>query len=432
MHGVGLSGRAFIPLLSSFACAVPGIMATRTIENPRDRLTTILISPLMSCSARLPVYFIMITTFIPERDYLGGYLTLRGLTLFGMYAVGILTAVPVAWLLKKTLLRGETPPFLIELPSYKFPDWRTILLRVYDRGKAFTVRAGTIILAVSIVVWALAYFPRPPEPLVQHYAQARVDLKRGVLKDLKSQCAARHLPQMSFEKLQKPAKDSVLGLVLSQALEYESKRDSEIDEAHVERGSAAEKKIQAKFDGLKADLKKMFPNYYESAEELLALRHSYNDRLEALENEEVGAYRRQSLFGRMGHSVEPAFKPLGWDWRISMAAIASFPAREVIVSTLGTIFNQGTEADAESAGMRDALRSATWDNQPARKLFNIPVALSIMVFFALCSQCAATLATIKRETNTWRWPIFSFTYMTVLAYFGALVTYQLTMALHWG
>ena len=324
---VGLSGKSFIPMLSSFACAVPGIMATRTIENPRDRLTTILISPLMSCSARLPVYFIMITTFIPNTEYAGGWLTLRGLTLFAMYAVGILAAIPVAWLLKKTLLKGETPPFLIELPSYKVPDWRTVLLRVYDRGKAFTVRAGTIILAVSIVVWALAYYPRPSAEMTAMYAAKRA--------------AAQTKPE-----------------------------------------------------------------------------------IEALDNEELGAGGRQSYFGRMGHFVEPAFKPLGWDWRISMAAIASFPAREVIVATLGTIFNQGTDASEDSESLHDALKDARWDNDPKRKLFDIPVALSIMVFFALCSQCAATLATIKRETNTWRWPLFSFTYMTALAYIGAMITYQ--------
>jgi ferrous iron transport protein B len=336
---VGLSGKSFIPMLSSFACAVPGIMSTRTIENPRDRLTTILVSPLMSCSARLPVYMILITTFIPKTPYLGGWLTLHGITLFGMYCVGLFVAVPVAWLLKKTLLKGETPPFLIELPSYKFPAWRTVLLRVFDRGKAFMVRAGTIILSVSIVVWALSYFPHP-DGIHAGYERTRATL----------------------------------------------------------------------------DEKKDDPGTKE--------------KLEVLEKEEAGEYLRQSFFGRMGHSVEGVFKPLGWDWRISMGAIASFPAREVIVSTMRTIFNLGKEGE-DSAELGKALQDATWDNS-AKPLFNIPVALSIMVFFALCSQCAATLATIRRETNTWRWPLFSFTYMTVLAYIGAWVTYQGTMALGWG
>ena len=337
----GLSGKSFIPMLSSFACAVPGVMSTRTIENWRDRLTTILVAPLMSCSARLPVYYIMIAAFIPERNVAGGWLSLQGLTLFGMYGVGILVAVPIAWLLKKTLLKGETPPFLIELPSYKMPDWRTVLLRVYDRGKAFVLRAGTIILAVSVVVWALSYFPHDPE------IGKSFDLQRDA--------------------------------------------------------------VNASADN--DEIKK--------------------SKLDDIDKAESGEYLRQSYFGAIGRTVEPVFKPLGWDWRISMAAIASFPAREVIVATLGTIFNLGNNEDEESQSLREALQRATWDESP-RKLFNIPVALSIMVFFALCSQCAATLATIKRETNGWKWPLFSFTYMTALAYFGAMLAYNVGMWLGWG
>jgi ferrous iron transport protein B len=338
----GLSGKSFIPMLSSFACAVPGIMATRTIENMRDRLTTILIAPLMSCSARLPVYSIMIAAFIPEKEYLGGWISLRGLTLFAMYGVGIVVAVPVAWILKKTLLKGETPPFLIELPSYKTPDWRTVFLRVFDRGKAFVYRAGTIILAVSVVVWALSYFP------------------------------------------------------------HEAKIGDKFD---------AQREALEKNTALKDDEKKA--------------------KTDEIDQAESGEYLRESYFGRMGHAVEGAFKPLGWDWRISMAAMASFPAREVVVATLGTIFNLGKDQEEDSDTLRGALREATWDNSD-RKLFNVPVALSLMVFFALCSQCAATLATIKRETNSWRWPIFSFVYMTTLAYFGAMLVYQATMAMGWG
>lgn len=337
----GLSGKSFIPMLSSFACAVPGVMATRTIENMRDRLTTILIAPLMSCSARLPVYTVMIAAFIPETDYFGGWISLRGLTLFAMYAVGLAVAVPVAWILKKTLLKGETPPFLIELPSYKTPGWRTVMLRVYDSGKAFVRRAGTIILAVSVVVWALSYFPH----------------------------------------------SSDVG----------AKFDKEREAVNGSSATAEEKEKQ----------------------------------LGEIEMAESGEYLRQSYFGRMGHAVEGVFTPLGWDWRISMAAMASFPAREVVVATLGTIFNLGKDQDDESETLLAALKEATWENSD-RKLFNVPVALSLMVFFALCSQCAATLATIKRETNTWRWPLFSFGYMTALAYFGAMLVYQVTISLGWG
>jgi len=334
---VGLSGKSFIPMLSGFACSVPAVMATRTIENRRDRLTTMLITPLMSCSARLPVYTIMIGAFIPASTYAGGWLSLRGLTLFALYSLGILVAVPVAWLLKSTLLRGETPPFLFELPSYQIPDWKGVALRVFERGKAFVLRAGTIILAVSIVVWALSYFPHPTGIAARH-AAARANLERS-------------------------------GALLDE-----------------ERAA----------------------------------------QLTALEKAETGEYLRQSYFGRIGHAVEPLFKPLGWDWRISMSALASFPAREVIVATLGTVFNVNEAPSGQAEKQYASLRNVTWTGS-SRPLFTVPVALSIMVFFALCSQCAATLAAIRRETNSWRWPLFSFSYMTALAYLGALATYQVGM-----
>ena len=328
----GLSGKSFIPLLSSFACAIPGVMATRTINDPKDRIATMLVAPLMSCSARLPVYAIFIGAFIPARDVWGG-IGLQGLTLFALYCVGIVVAIPVAWILKKTLLRGQPTPFLLELPSYKIPDVGTVGMRIYQSGRHFIERAGTLILAATIVMWALAYFPRS-ETIAAHY------------------------------------------------------------EAERERLVGAPEEV-----------------------------------LDDLRAKEAGDMLEQSFLGRMGHAIEPVVEPLGWDWRIGMAALASFPAREVIVAVLGTIYSLG-EVDEESASLRDALRSATWSD--GRKVFNIPVALSIMVFFALCAQCVSTLAVIQRETGAWRWPVLTFVYMTVLAYIGAFVTYRLGMALGWG
>jgi ferrous iron transport protein B len=415
---VGLSGKSFIPMLSSFACAVPGVMATRTIENPRDRLTTILVAPLMSCSARLPVYIILIKAFIPDTPYAGSWLTLQGITLFAMYWVGIVVAVPVAFVLKKTLLRGETPPFLIELPSYKTPDVRTVALRVYDRGKAFVVRAGTIILAVSIVVWALAYFPRD-ERIGKKYDAERQELKAAATMTIGEDADA--LLGDNLEKTGTP-----LAELVKQAAEADEQKDKQIEKQDAKKGSDELKKIEAEYEANLAELEKAKPDVWPK---VVAVRE-LNDKLGEIDKLESGEYLRESYFGRMGHAVEPAFKPLGWDWRISMAAMASFPAREVIVATLGTIFNLGSDEDEESEDLRTALQASTWDASD-RKLFNIPVALSIMVFFALCSQCAATLATIKRETNTWRWPVFSFVYMTVLAYIGALITYQVAMGLGW-
>jgi len=361
MVRVGLSGKSFIPLLSSFACAIPGVMATRTIENRRDRLTTILIAPLMSCSARLPVYVVLIAAFIPKRGYLWGWITLPGLTLLAMYLVGIVTAVFVALLLKRTILRGPTPPFVMELPSYKLPSPGVVAHRIVERGWSFICRAGTLIVAVSIVVWAALYYPHGEEVAEQFAPQRAV---------LEAQLNA--LPESPVAE---PSQDPDVAIPAA-----------------------------------------------------VAARQAIEDQLAELDHLQDGAYQRQSILGRIGHWLEPAVRPLGWDWRIGCAAIASFPAREVVVATLGIIYNLG-EIDAGEAvdsGLPDALRKATWD-ETGEPVFNIPVALSIMVFFALCAQCAATLVVIKRETDSWLWPLFSFTYMTVLAYLGALVTYQVGM-----
>jgi ferrous iron transport protein B len=328
----GLSGQCFIPMLSSFACAIPGIMATRTISDRRDRFTTILVAPLMSCSARLPVYVIMIGAFVPDNKVLGGLFSLPALTLFLMYALGISVAVPVAWLLKKTIFKGEKPPFILEMPSYKVPQPAVVAKKVYREGKEFVSRAGTLIFAVTILVWALAYFPRS-ESIAATYAAQRTAVES-------------------------------LGL---------------------------------------------------SAEAL-------ESRLVEIDNLESGDYLRDSFLGHAGRFVEPVFRPLGWDWRIATATIASFPAREIIVATLGTLFNLGADETEESEGLLATLRAATWPD--GRPLFNVAVALSIMVFFALCAQCGATLITIKRETGQWRWPLLTFAYMTVLAYVGAYIAFH--------
>jgi len=309
MVRIGLSGKAFIPMLSSFACAIPGIMATRVIENERDRLTTILVAPLLTCSARLPIYALLIAAFIPSQSYLGGLLNLQGLTLAALYLLGIIAAVCVAMILKRTVLRGQTPPFVMELPSYKRPSIRTVIYRMAERGWVFLHCAGTLILAMSILVWAALYFPHDPDATPEQQQQ-------------------------------------------------------------------------------------------------------------------------RSFLGQMGQVIEPVVKPLGWDWRIGCSVLASIPAREVVVATMSVMYNlsdnpeehSGEEAAEWSAHLRSVVRDDT-----GKPVFNIPVALSIMVFFALCAQCAATLAVIRRETNSWRWPAFTLGYMTVLAYCGAFVTYQVGM-----
>ena len=323
MAGFGLSGRSFIPLLSSFACAVPGIMSARTIENQRDRIATILIAPLMSCSARLPVYVLLISAFIPAQT-VWGIVGLQGLTLFGMYMIGLIVAPPIAFLLKRTILSGEPVPFLLELPPFKMPAWRVVVFRMYDRSLAFLRRAGTIILATTILVWALSYYPYSDQ-ITQEFATRRATASAG--------------------------------------------------ETH------------------------------------------------SLAVEEAGERLRHSYLGQAGRAIEPIVQPLGWDWKIGMATLASFPAREVIIAALGTIYNLGSEQDEGSLELRDAMRAERWPD--GRPVYTPLVALSVMVFFALCCQCGATLATIKRETNSWGYPVFTFVYMTSLAYLASFSVYQI-------
>ncbi len=335
MSLLGLSGRSFLPLMSSFACAVPGVMATRVIDDRRDRFVTIMIAPLMSCSARLPVYVLMIGAFIPDTGLLGGWLPLRAVVLFAMSTLGLVVAVPVALILRKTLLRGESSPFLLELPDYRMPSPRVVALRIWESGLAFVVRAGTLIFATSVLVWAAGSFPG------NHQEQYALTAK--------------------IEALQE---------------------DEETNAVQIEL----------------------------VASELNAV----NSRL-----------LEQSILGRTGMAIEPVVRPLGWDWRIGVGVIASFPAREVVIATLGTIYSLGGDVDEENEGLRGTLIAATRpDGSP---VFSIPVALSIMVFFALCAQCVSTLMVIRRETNSWRWPAFSFVYMTILAYIGAFLTYQIGM-----
>ena len=306
MRSVGLSGQSIIPMISSFACAVPGIMATRVIPNRRDRIATIIAAPFMTCSARLPVYALLIAAFVPTGDI--GFLNLQGLVLFGLYMFGIVAGVLTALLLRKTALRGPKPAFALMLPEFRRPNIQTVLMQLYSRAKIFLYRAGTVIFAVAVVVWALSYYPR--------------------------------------------ATDIDPGLTANQA---------------------------------------------------------------------AAVQLEQSWLGRAGKFVEPVFEPLGWDWRVSSAVIAGFPAREVVVAVMGTIYAVGDEADESTLSAR--LKSATWPD--GRLVFTLPMVLGLLIFYACCLQCAATLAVIRRETGGWRWPAFAWIYMTSIGYLGALLVYQL-------
>ena len=328
MRAVGLSGQSIIPMISSFACAVPGIMATRVIPNRRDRIATILAAPFMTCSARLPVYALLIAAFVPQRSV--GIFNLQGLVLLGLYLLGIFAGLVTALMLRKTALSGPKPSFALMLPAFRRPNLQTVLIQLLGRAKVFLRRAGTIIFAVAVVVWALAYFPRSD----------------GIDADLATDRAALEA--------------TLQGAELQQATT-------------------------------------------------------------ALENRAASLQLEQSYLGRMGKFVEPVFRPLGWDWKVSAAVIAGFPAREVVVAVLGTIYAVGDEAEADS--LVEQLRSAQWPD--GRAVFTLPMVIGLLIFYACCLQCAATLAVIRRETNSWRWPIFAWTYMTTVGYLGALLAFQL-------
>jgi ferrous iron transport protein B len=335
MSKVGLHGKSFIPMLSSYACAIPGIMATRTIETPKDRLVTILVAPLMSCSARLPIYTLLIAACIPDIKILG-FLKLQGLTMLAMYLLGTVVALLMAWLFKKTLLKGETPMLIMELPPYKRPLLRVVARHMWDRSRLFLRRAGTVILGINILLWFLATYPR--------------------------------------------TENGVMGKESDGVMEKQIARDANP------------------------------PSSAELAGE--KLRHSFA--------------------GRMGHFIEPAIVPLGFDWKMGIGIITSFAAREVFVSTMSTVYNVGSADQSESGkpALTQTLRMQTRpDGSP---LYTPLLAVTLMVFYVFALQCASTVAVVRRETNSWKWPVFQWLYMGALAWILAFITWHGGRWLGWG
>jgi ferrous iron transport protein B len=352
MSKVGLHGKSFIPMLSSFACAIPGIMATRTIESPKDRLVTILVSPLMSCSARLPVYTLLIAACIPNLPLLG-FLRLPGLTMLAMYLLGIVVALFMAWLFKRTLLKGEPPLLIMELPPYKRPLLRVVVRHMWDRAKLFLRRAGTVILGINILLWFLATYPRPAS------VQAEFAARRAALTEA---TAAR------------------TGQAASQGVS--------------DAGRAAE--------------------------------------LAALDTEEAGARLRHSFAGYAGRAIEPIIAPLGFDWKIGIGIISSFAAREVFVSTMSTVYNvsEQDEPDSSLNNMVKTLRAQK--REDGSPVYTPLTAVTLMVFYVFALQCVSTVAIVRRETNSWKWPLFQWFYMGVLAWGFAFLVFRVGLALGWG
>ncbi len=321
----GLNGKSFVPLLSGFACAIPSLLSTRTIEDPKARLATAFVVPFMSCSARFPVYALMCAAFIGP-IYGAGW---QSVVMIGMHCVGLLFAVPTAFVLTRLVLKVKPQPFVLELPRYQMPKPRDVIWRMWQNAAEFVSKAGTVIFAITIIVWALSYFPR--------------------------------------------------------------------DASVAERIKAAN----------------------PSATE------------EVVKSKLQAAYVEQSYMGRFGKAVQPIFDPLGFDWKITVGVLASFPAREVIVSTLGVTYSVGEGAEADSQHLRQAMQDAKWSEGPraGTPIFSLAAVLALMVFFALCSQCGPTIATLAQETGGWKWAAGSFVYMTALAWLAGTAVYQVVIRL---
>ena len=321
----GLNGKSFVPLLSGFACAIPSLLSTRTIEDPKARLATAFVVPFMSCSARFPVYALMCAAFIGPL-YGPGW---QSIVMIGMHCVGLLFAVPTAFVLTRLVLKVKPQPFVLELPRYQMPKPRDVVWRMWQNAAEFVSKAGTVIFAITIIVWALSYFPRDAS-------------------------VAERI------KAANPA--------------------------------ASEEVVKAKTQA---------------------------------------AYVEQSYMGRFGKAVQPIFDPLGFDWKITVGVLASFPAREVIVSTLGVTYSVGEGAEADSQHLRKAMQDAKWSEGPraGTPIFSLAAVLALMVFFALCSQCGPTIATLAQETGGWKWAAGSFVYMTALAWLAGTAVYQVVIRL---
>lgn len=335
MAKVGLNGRAFVPMLSGFACAIPAVMATRTIESRRDRLLTMLVVPLTSCSARLPVYVLVASVVFDPDDKIAGVLSTGALALFVMYAGSVVAALFAAFVLGKTVLKGPRPTLVLELPPYRTPRTINIARATTSRVRRFLIDAGTVILALTIVLWALLNYPK------NDASEARFD-----------------------------------------ALQTEA---ATIEDA-TERETA----------------------------------------LAAVETERSGERLRNSIAGRLGHMLEPALEPLGFDWKIGVGLIGSFAAREVFVSTLGVVYDV-SDATEEDEGLHGKLRAAK--HPDGTKVFTPLSGIALMIFFVLACQCMSTLAVVRRESGSWKWPALMFGYMTALAYVVTLVVYQAGRAL---
>ncbi|MBN1572353.1 MAG: ferrous iron transport protein B [Deltaproteobacteria bacterium] len=399
MEKFGLNGKAFVPLLSSFACAIPGIMATRTIESEKGRLVTMLLAPLMSCSARLPVYTLMISALIPQKKIFGGLIDAQGFTLFSLYFGGILVAMVMALIFKATILKGESPPLVIELPPYRIPTLKEIFVQMWDRSKHYVQKAGTIILAISIVIWFLFTFPRNPDTKVD-YDKLRENRK------------TEFVQETGF----KPGALEEGGDLYDKYLPY-AEFDKAVEEGGFEEGDEGYKSAKDTLDKELSVLKAESPDLFDAVS---VYREKYLPDIEEIDNKEAMELFSLSYGGKVGRGIEPVFRPLGMDWRLSVAMVASFAAKEVFVAAMGTLYSLGGEVGAESKALIQSVR----DDPLFAGRAGILLAIVVMVFSLLSTPCMATVAVVKQESGSWGWAGFLVLYTLVLAWIVCFTIWQ--------
>lgn len=357
MHKIGLHGKSFIPFLIGFGCSVPAIMATRTLDNQRDRILTMLVTPFMSCGARLPIYLLIIPAFFDKN---------QALVLWVVYLIGIVMAIVIAKILGMTVLKGESAPFVMELPPYRIPTLKGVLMQMWERSWLYLKKAGTIILFVSIVMWALTVFPLFP-------AEKAAEFEQG-------------LPELEQAAEEKAAELAEIGYVIM--------TDENMQEAESINSKLTEIELA-------------------KAEKIAAELDEVNMQIEDINNKVAEAELEYSAAGRIGKFIEPVLAPIGFDWKIGTALIGAFAAKEVFVAQMGIVYSLG-EAGEDSEALRDKLR----DN------YSPLVGFAIMVFALLSAPCMATFAIVKRESNSWKWAFFQFFGMTVVAYIVTFIIYQ--------
>lgn len=398
LRSVGLHGKSFIPMLLGFGCTVPAVMATRTLENPRDRLVTIMVAPFMSCSARLPVYTVLISAFFTKES--------AGSVLFSIYVLGIVVAVLMARIFRSFFFKGAVEPFVMELPPYHLPTLRSVLMQMWERGILYLKKAGTIILAVSVLVWFLTNYPSEVQ-----YSKDYDTLITQSQTIFEEQSAKEIAPALQVENIEDHPEFTAL-LEKMQALDEDFDGQTAELDADSPEFAAAESAKQSQLSALKAENTELFA----IAERYQELKATADEQVQALEREQAAEKLVASYAGRIGQAIEPMIKPLGFDWKIGIGLFAGFAAKEVLVSTLGTIYSVG-EADETSVALQEALA--------ADPVFSPLVAYTLMVFVLLYSPCFAVSAVIRRETNSWKWPVVTIVYTTIVAWIVSFLIYTI-------